>query len=79
MINIRLPYIPWMTGLATVVPVLMELTPLTCSSREVREVPNARLIAKEVRLLLTVFRVTPEHSPVILSPDKDILFEYSPF
>lgn len=64
-ISIRFPYIPWITGWDTVVPVLMELTPLMRSSRVVSEVPSAFLISGDERRLLTALSDTPVRSPVI--------------
>lgn len=64
MISIRFPYIPWITGLDTVVPVLMELTPLTRSSRVASEVPSAFLISGDERRRLTTLGDAPARSPV---------------
>ena len=62
--RMRLPYMPLMTGLATDVPVCMELTPLTCSRMEARDLPIDRsMMVSDIRLL-TLLTLVSRRSPV---------------
>ena len=56
--NIRFPYIPCITGLDTVPPVWIELTPLTRSSIVPNDCPNERSIVLLLSCELTVLLLT---------------------